>query len=105
MTHSLDLGIVGNGKWIYWEHCDMIRGLVLKDRLLEWNVEQGWEPLCRFLGKDVPDEPFPRRNDAAGFHSQIEDQTKGWILKGFRNVGIPVVAVGGLAVGTWLAIA
>jgi hypothetical protein len=25
-------------------------------------VQQGWEPLCRFLGVDVPDEPFPRVN-------------------------------------------
>ena len=25
---------------------------------------QGWEPLCEFLGLPVPDEPFPRVNDA-----------------------------------------
>ncbi len=40
----------------------MIRGLVAKDRLLEWTVEDGWEPLCEFLGKDVPNEPFPHVN-------------------------------------------
>lgn len=39
-------GIVCNGKWAYREHCNMIRGLVPKDRLLEWGVEDGWEPLC-----------------------------------------------------------
>lgn len=39
-------GITYNGKWVYREHCNMIRGLVPKDRLLEWSVEDGWEPLC-----------------------------------------------------------
>ena len=24
----------------------------------------GWEPLCQFLGRDVPDEPFPHANPA-----------------------------------------
>lgn len=27
-----------------------------------YRVEEGWEPLCRFLGVAVPDEPFPRVN-------------------------------------------
>lgn len=33
------------------------------DRLLVFDVSEGWEPLCAFLGVDVPDEPFPRVND------------------------------------------
>jgi hypothetical protein len=32
------------------------------DRLLTYDVAQGWEPLCAFLGVPVPDEPFPRIN-------------------------------------------
>jgi hypothetical protein len=27
--------------------------------LLVFNVKEGWEPLCQFLGKEVPTEPFP----------------------------------------------
>lgn len=42
-----------NGKWVYREHCAMIRGLVPKEQLLEWTVEDGWDPLCEFLGKEV----------------------------------------------------
>lgn len=38
--------IRANGKWIYREHEDMIRGLVPKENLLEWSVEDGWKPLC-----------------------------------------------------------
>jgi hypothetical protein len=34
------------------------------DRLLVFDVREGWEPLCRFLGVDVPEgEAFPRLNE------------------------------------------
>eukprot|EP01084_Bolivina_argentea_P214709 364488_1 len=37
---------------------------VPKDRLLLFDVKQGWEPLCTFLGiKDVPQQPFPHSNE------------------------------------------
>lgn len=39
-------------------HCD-------PERLLVFEVAQGWQPLCDFLGVPVPDEPFPHLNDAA----------------------------------------
>lgn len=35
-------------------------------KILVWTAEDGWGPLCEFLGKDAPkDEPFPWVNDAA----------------------------------------
>lgn len=40
-------GIRRNGKWIYRDHCNMVRGMVPKEKLLEWSVEDGWEPLCK----------------------------------------------------------
>jgi hypothetical protein len=43
----VESGLVPNGKWIMREHCAMIRGMVPQDRLLEWAVEDGWEPLCK----------------------------------------------------------
>jgi len=42
---------------------DFVRRTVPKERLLEFNVKQGWEPLCAFLGKPVPAQPFPHIND------------------------------------------
>ncbi|KAH8647366.1 hypothetical protein BX600DRAFT_389775 [Xylariales sp. PMI_506] len=45
-------------------HNQYIMDLVPKDRLLVMSLGEGWEPICRFLGKPVPDEPFPRVNDA-----------------------------------------
>ena len=33
------------------------------DQLLVFRVTDGWEPLCKFLGHEVPAEPFPNVND------------------------------------------
>ena len=37
------------------------------ERLLVFDVKQGWEPLCAFLGAPVPETPFPRTNDREMF--------------------------------------
>jgi hypothetical protein len=42
-----------------------------KDKLLVFQVEQGWEPLCNFLGCPIPDVPFPRVNDTAQFQQHL----------------------------------
>ncbi|HEX4095678.1 MAG TPA: sulfotransferase [Caulobacteraceae bacterium] len=39
------------------------------ERLLVFQVSEGWEPLCRFLGVETPVEAFPRVNDAGSFHA------------------------------------
>ncbi|XHG07983.1 hypothetical protein AWENTII_011115 [Aspergillus wentii] len=38
--------VIRHGKSVYEEHCARVRGSVPADRLLEWTVEDGWEPLC-----------------------------------------------------------
>lgn len=40
-------------------------------RLLVFDVKEGWAPLCRFLGKPVPDTPFPRVNARDEFAALI----------------------------------
>ena len=49
----------------YEKHNEQGRRTVPPDQLLEFNVKQGWSPLCEFLGKDVPEEPFPNVNESA----------------------------------------
>ena len=41
------------------------------DRLLTYKLGDGWEKLCRFLGKPVPDTPFPRSNSAEEFNAMF----------------------------------
>ena len=56
---------------VYAEHLAEVRATVPADRLLEFDVAQGWQPLCAFLGVDVPDEPFPRLNTSESFRRNI----------------------------------
>lgn len=55
-------------KEIYKEHYAEVRAKARPGQLLEYKLGDGWEPLCEFLGKPVPDEPFPNVNDTAMFH-------------------------------------
>jgi hypothetical protein len=48
-------------------HEDDVVASVPPDELLVYDVAEGWEPLCAFLGVTVPDEPFPRANTTAEF--------------------------------------
>ncbi|CAK8677854.1 uncharacterized protein LOC143447045 [Clavelina lepadiformis] len=32
------------------------------DKFLLYDINQGWDPLCTFLGKQIPDKPFPHKN-------------------------------------------
>ena len=36
--------------------------MVPAERLLVWNVKDGWSPLCSFLNKPIPPTPFPHDN-------------------------------------------
>jgi hypothetical protein len=56
----------------YERHNADVRAAVPAHRLLDFQVAQGWEPLCAFLGTPVPDEPFPRINDTAEFNRRVQ---------------------------------
>ena len=51
----------------YRAHNAAVIAGVPRSRLLVFNVRQGWEPLCAFLGRAVPDESFPAVNDRDEF--------------------------------------
>jgi len=87
-----------HGKQWYEEHNQMIRDMVPADQLLEYNVKQGWTPLCKFLGKEAPKEPFPRVNDKEEFQRgmiefrlQIHAYLKDKIRKSLAVLSIALV--------------
>jgi len=49
-----------------------VKDAVAPERLLVFDVKQGWEPLCAFLGVPVPDEPYPRLNDPGRFWARVQ---------------------------------
>lgn len=61
----------------YQRHIEEVKAAVPPDRLLVFSVDQGWEPLCRFLGVPVPDQPFPNVNDRAQMKEVVGKITRG----------------------------
>jgi hypothetical protein len=59
---------------VFNAHVAAVERTVAPGRLLVFDVTQGWEPLCAFLGVPVPDEPFPHLNDAAEFDRRIRQR-------------------------------
>ena len=48
----------------YRQHNERVQAVIRAEKLLVFNVKQGWKPLCEFLGCDIPSTPFPRENVA-----------------------------------------
>jgi hypothetical protein len=54
-------------------HNQEVERAVPAERLLVWEVQEGWEPLCAFLGVEVPADPLPRANDRQTFTERVID--------------------------------
>jgi hypothetical protein len=81
-------------KRVFQEHYDHVRSLVPKGRLLEYRIEEGWEPLCEFLGEEVPDdEEFPRGNSSEDFQNAVRLI---WKIQTVINLGRGLLFVGGV---------
>lgn len=52
-------------------HNAEVERAVPAERLLVWEVADGWEPLCEFLELDAPDEPLPHANDRGTFLERV----------------------------------
>lgn len=52
-------------------HTEQVVATVPKDRLLVFDVKEGWEPLCAFLGVPVPDTSYPRENSTQQFQQRV----------------------------------
>ncbi|KAH6699995.1 hypothetical protein BKA64DRAFT_655494 [Cadophora sp. MPI-SDFR-AT-0126] len=91
------------GRNVYEEYNAMIRGLAPKDRFLEYHVSEGWEPLCEFLGKDVPKREMPNENSGKVFQGRFEKIQGKWKREIYWNIGkcLGTVAFIGLAVGSF----
>lgn len=55
----------------YRLRAEQVREAIPADRLLVFDVAQGWEPLCEFLDVPVPDVPFPHHNLRDDFWAKL----------------------------------
>ncbi|TKA71390.1 hypothetical protein B0A55_04016 [Friedmanniomyces simplex] len=61
-----------NAKSTYLAHNEHVKRVTPADRLLLFDLADGWGPLCKFLGKPVPDVPFPRVNETLAVQEKIQ---------------------------------
>ncbi|CAH0054343.1 unnamed protein product [Clonostachys solani] len=85
------------GKEVFQKHYAQVRSLVPKDRLLEYRVQDGWEPLCKFLDQPIPKEcPFPNVNDNSDFVTRSRRRNRNQMyncaLRYLLNTALFVVA-------------
>lgn len=60
-------------------------------QLLVFDVRDGWEPLCKFLGKEVPDRSFPHPDDLQKLGFPDGQQRPEWLdrVTGFDELFAP----------------
>lgn len=76
---------------VFEKHEADVKATFPAERLLIFHPKEGWGPLCAFLGKSVPDTPFPNVNDRAEFQKRISTLVwlgrAPWILAGLAVIG------------------
>lgn len=65
---------------VFEAHIEEVKRTIPEDRLLVYELAQGWGPLCEFLDLPVPAEPMPHVNDRAQMLRRIRLlQTMAWV--------------------------
>jgi len=52
-------------------HYAKVRAVVPPGQLLEYRLGDGWGPLCEFVGRPVPETPFPRINEGKSLRRML----------------------------------
>jgi hypothetical protein len=62
---------------VFNKHIADVKAFVPADKLLVYDVSEGWGPLCNFLGVPVPNEPLPHLNKKENFKEMLAQIMKG----------------------------
>lgn len=71
-----------------------VKRAVPAEKLLLFEVKEGWQPLCRFLGKPIPEATFPRTNDRQQLQKRLNRLTRQALFK--INPVIIVILLAGI---------
>jgi hypothetical protein len=55
---------------VFNRHNERVQQVIAPERLLVYDLAQGWAPLCGFLGAAVPDTPMPKANSTEEFQRE-----------------------------------
>lgn len=89
-------GRVGqDGAAVYEAHIVECKKIIPQSQLLVYNVKEGWKPMCKFLGKEIPDGEFPFEHEGQGmgagidaYHRQLLKEFTRFVLGGTGIVGL-----------------
>ncbi len=62
---------------VFNKHTADVKAYVPADKLLVYDVSEGWDPLCNFLGVPVPKEPLPHLNKKENFKGMLVELMSG----------------------------
>ena len=119
-----------HGLYVYHAHYRLLEDVLGERECLEWTVEDGWysahlttfkaswsrvrepwtdadhgkrEPLCAFLGKPVPEMPFPSGNATPAFLKKISERRKPQYRQARVNMAKTLGVVVAAAIAVWMA--
>ncbi|KAL9620029.1 MAG: hypothetical protein Q9160_005407 [Pyrenula sp. 1 TL-2023] len=96
-----------NAPGVYERYYEEVRRLVPEERRLEYRLGEGWAPLCKFVGKDIPrgedgaEVPFPHKNESQSLQKAFEEMGTKVVKRAARNVA-GVVFAAAVAWASWL---
>ena len=62
---------------VFNDHNEEVKNYVPADKLLVFDVCEGWEPLCKFLETEVPCDSLPHTNKKEDFHVMVGELMSG----------------------------
>lgn len=80
-------------KQVWDQHLNEVKSGLPAERVLVFDVREGWEPLCKFLELPVPDGAFPRLNDKQQFDKLLTRLRILKYLPWFAAIGMAAIGV------------
>ncbi|KAI7854893.1 P-loop containing nucleoside triphosphate hydrolase protein [Circinella umbellata] len=70
------------------DHIEWVKKNVPEDNLLIMELGEGWDRLCQFLGKPVPNEPYPHTNTTADMAKTFDRLDNGDQISDIANTSV-----------------
>ncbi|KAI0868743.1 hypothetical protein GGS24DRAFT_481373 [Hypoxylon argillaceum] len=96
--------VEAHGRETYDRFFQDIRDAVPPERRLDYKMGSGWEPLCEFLGKDVPDVPFPFSNERNAHAEGVGEKKRMINLLVSKTIAFCVMSVAAVGASWWLLV-
>ncbi|KAM5439363.1 hypothetical protein MferCBS31731_004785 [Microsporum ferrugineum] len=95
-------GIRKNARTTFDRYYSEIEELVPPGQLLHYRMGDGWEPLCEFLGKPVPDMEFPWVNEEAELKQKHRGMLLSYTVAAMCVLARWVLGAGAVGLALWM---